>query len=255
MFHLLTCCIILWLDYYCFEILTGTNYRTYVVGLVIWATYWHDTRVCECVKSHQRCTQPWNQPSWLSCRTWREPTENWWKREWEPAGSSHNTSQLEGQSPSFHHVPGVKKGQRGRGRSSIKRLWDCSTLSCLSRFLETDQAVCLSNINTSYLHIVKHAVAVTLQIHVSEVEGHPLSRWYPDQIETLAVVGIVVGPIGGDDNTLAVREGTTTTRVTWCKTHTIAQNSFNNPRVTQWLCSRLFVDREGGISLTGQQLL
>lgn len=49
---------------------------------------------------------------------------------------------------------------------------------------------------------------------MSEVEGHLLADGNPDQVDTLPIVGIVVGPVGGDDDALAVSKGTTTTRVT-----------------------------------------
>ena len=64
------------------------------------------------------------------------------------------------------------------------------------------------------LHIVKSTSTVTLQVHVSEVEGHPLTNWQPYQIDTLAVMGIVVWPVGGNDDALTVGEGTTTSGVT-----------------------------------------
>lgn len=71
------------------------------------------------------------------------------------------------------------------------------------------------SINRSYLHVVKRAAAVTFQVHVSEVEGQRLTHWHPDQIDALAIVGIVVGPVGGYDDALTVSEGTTTAGVTY----------------------------------------
>lgn len=56
---------------------------------------------------------------------------------------------------------------------------------------------------------------MTLQVHVCEVQGHLLSSRQADHINTLSVVGVVVGPVGGDDDSLTVSEGTTTPRVTW----------------------------------------
>ena len=55
---------------------------------------------------------------------------------------------------------------------------------------------------------------MTFQIHVSEIEGHLLTGWQPDQIDTLAIVGIVIGPIWGNYDALTVSERTTTTWVT-----------------------------------------
>lgn len=69
-------------------------------------------------------------------------------------------------------------------------------------------------IKKSYLHIVKYAAGVTLDVDVSEVEGHLLTDRQLDQIDALPVVGVVVGPVGGDEDGLTVSEGTPTTRVT-----------------------------------------
>lgn len=61
---------------------------------------------------------------------------------------------------------------------------------------------------------------MTLDIQVSEVEGHFLSCWQPDQIDTLAIVGVTVRPVRRNDNSLTFSEGTTTTRVTCDTEHT-----------------------------------
>jgi len=68
-------------------------------------------------------------------------------------------------------------------------------------------------IKESYLHVVKAAAAVSLQAHVSEVQGHSFTGRQTDQIDALAVVGVVVGPVGGDDDALALSEGSSTARV------------------------------------------
>lgn len=60
---------------------------------------------------------------------------------------------------------------------------------------------------------------MVLQAHVSEVQRYLLTHWQPDQIDTLSVVGIIIGPVGGDDYAVTVSECTTTPRVTYNKTH------------------------------------
>lgn len=135
-------------------------------------------------------------------------------RQWEQVGCSHSTSRSEDQSPSCHHEPVGRKGVEEEEGAAIRGYEVAVYISYLSTFLEINQAIFLCIINPSYLHVVKNAVAVTLQTHVSEVEQHTLSCWQPDQIDTLAIVGIVVGPVGGGESTLAVSKGTTTTRVT-----------------------------------------
>lgn len=60
---------------------------------------------------------------------------------------------------------------------------------------------------------------MVLQAQVSEVERDLLSRWDLDQIDTLAVVGVIVGPVGGDDDAVTVSECATTSRVTYKPTH------------------------------------
>lgn len=60
---------------------------------------------------------------------------------------------------------------------------------------------------------------MVLQAHVSEVQRYRLSHWQPDQIDTLSVVGVIIGPVGGDDDAVTVSECTTTPRVTYNKTH------------------------------------
>lgn len=60
---------------------------------------------------------------------------------------------------------------------------------------------------------------MVLQAHVSEVQRYFLSHWQPDQIDTLSVVGIIIGPVGGDDYAISVSECTTTPRVTYNKAH------------------------------------
>lgn len=54
---------------------------------------------------------------------------------------------------------------------------------------------------------------------MSEVQRYRLSHWQPDQIDTLSVVGIIIGPVGGDDDAVTVSECTATPRVTYNKTH------------------------------------
>lgn len=68
--------------------------------------------------------------------------------------------------------------------------------------------------DSSYLHIIKGTVAVTLQAHVSEIQRHLLTHRQSDQVDTLAVVGVVIRPVWRDDDPLTLSEGTTTTRVT-----------------------------------------
>lgn len=60
---------------------------------------------------------------------------------------------------------------------------------------------------------------MVLQAHVSEVQRYLLSHWQPDQIDTLSVVGIIIGPVGGDDDAVTVSECTTTPRVTYNKAY------------------------------------
>lgn len=65
-----------------------------------------------------------------------------------------------------------------------------------------------------YLHIVKGAATVTLQVHVGEGEIHCLSCWETDHVDALAVVSVVVGPVGRDDDSFALCECATTSRIT-----------------------------------------
>lgn len=71
----------------------------------------------------------------------------------------------------------------------------------------------------SYLHVVKRAATVALQAEMGEGERDLLPSWQLDHIDTLAVVGIIIGPVGGDDYAVSVGEGTTTSRVAYNKTH------------------------------------
>lgn len=70
----------------------------------------------------------------------------------------------------------------------------------------------------SYLHVVKRAATVALQAEMGEGERDLLPSWQLDHIDTLAVVGIIIGPVGGDDYAVSVGEGTTTSRVAYNKT-------------------------------------
>lgn len=54
---------------------------------------------------------------------------------------------------------------------------------------------------------------------MGEGERDLLPSWQLDHIDTLAVVGIIIGPVGGDDYAVSVGEGTTTSRVAYNKTH------------------------------------
>lgn len=60
---------------------------------------------------------------------------------------------------------------------------------------------------------------MVLQAQMGEVERDLLPSWQPDHIDTLAVVGVIVGPVGGDDYAVSVGEGTATSRVTCNQTH------------------------------------
>lgn len=60
---------------------------------------------------------------------------------------------------------------------------------------------------------------MVLQAQVGEVERDLLSSRQLDHIDTLAVVSVIVGPVGGDDYAVSVSEGTTTSRVAYNKTH------------------------------------
>lgn len=66
-----------------------------------------------------------------------------------------------------------------------------------------------------HLDIVKGAAAVSLQAHVSEVQHNCLSCRQPDQVDTLAVVGVIIGPVWRDDNAFAVSKGSTAAGITW----------------------------------------
>lgn len=56
-----------------------------------------------------------------------------------------------------------------------------------------------------------------LQAHVSEVQRHCLSYRQPDQVDTLAVVTVVIGPVWRDDDAFAVSKGSTAAGITWQK--------------------------------------
>lgn len=62
---------------------------------------------------------------------------------------------------------------------------------------------------------------MTLQAHVSEVQHHRLSHRQPDQVDTLAVVGVVIRPVGRDDDAFTVSKGSTATGITWHTRHEI----------------------------------
>lgn len=55
---------------------------------------------------------------------------------------------------------------------------------------------------------------------MGEIERDLLASWQLDHIDTLAVVGVVVGPVGGDDYAVSVGEGTATSRVAYNTQHT-----------------------------------
>lgn len=54
-----------------------------------------------------------------------------------------------------------------------------------------------------------------LQAHMSEVQSHLFTHWQTNHVDTLAVVGIIIGPVWGNDDTFTVSKGATTTRITW----------------------------------------
>lgn len=73
-------------------------------------------------------------------------------------------------------------------------------------------------LDQSYLHIVKGAAAVVLQAQVGEVEENLLPSGQLDHVDTLAVVGVTVGPVGGDHDAVSVGEGATTSWLAYNKT-------------------------------------
>lgn len=60
---------------------------------------------------------------------------------------------------------------------------------------------------------------MVLQAQVGEVEKNLLPSWQLDHVDTLAVVGVIVGPVGGDDDAVGVGEGATTSWLAYNKTH------------------------------------
>lgn len=60
---------------------------------------------------------------------------------------------------------------------------------------------------------------MVLQAQVSKVERDLLSRWDLDQVDTLAVVSVIIGPVGGDDDAVTVSECAATSRVTYKPIH------------------------------------
>lgn len=73
---------------------------------------------------------------------------------------------------------------------------------------------------------------MTLQAHVSEVQHHRLSHRQPDQVDTLAVVGVVIRPVGRDDDAFTVSEGSTATGITWQAQHEIRGRFRSSPTAT-----------------------